>query len=78
MLSFATLVIALGVSPVALIVHARHGSREERHCARGRSPARAAAPADTTLASSLASPLFQPVTLTALDTVRHRRRTRSR
>ena len=73
MLSFATLIIALGVSPVAPIVQPDTILAKNDTALPAVSAARAAAPTDSTFASSLASPLFQPVTLTALDTVRHRR-----
>jgi hypothetical protein len=76
MLSFTSLVIALGVSPVALIVQLQRDTVPAKNDTTlvAVSPARAGATADTTLASSLASPLFQHATLTALDTVRPRRR----
>src|SRR5206468_7355654 len=73
MLSFATLIIALGVSPVAPIVQPDTILAKNDTALPAVSAARAAASTDSTFASSLASPLFQPVTLTALDTVRRRR-----
>ena len=76
MLSFTSLVIALGVSPVALIVQLQRDTVPAKIDTTlvAVSPARAGAPADTAFASGLASPLFEPVTLTAPDTVRPRRR----
>jgi hypothetical protein len=74
MLSFATLVIALGVSAGASIVPPDTVPAKHDTALVATSAARAVAPADTTIAPSLASPLFQLVEPTAVDTVRPRRR----
>ena len=73
MLSFTALLIALGVTPGAApmqpdTVPARTDTTPMT------TSAASVSPADTSLASLLASPLFRPVSLAALDTVRHRRR----
>jgi len=73
MLSFTALLIALGVTPGAApmqpdTVPARTDTTPMT------TSAAPVSPADTSLASLLASPLFRPVSLAALDTVRHRRR----
>ena len=73
MLSFATLLIALGASPAALTVQSDTAAAKHDTTLMAVSAAGAPAPADTAVASSLGSPLFQPVSLVALDTVRRRR-----
>ncbi len=74
MLSLATLVIAMGVTPITLIVRPDTVPAKYDTALVDAPAARALTLADTTLATSLASPLFQPVALTAVDTVRPRRR----
>ena len=74
MLSLTALLIALGASPVASFVQPDTVPAKSDTTLVGASVAGAAAPADTAIAPSLASPLFQSVELTAVDTVRPRRR----
>ena len=74
MLSLTALLIVLGASPVTPFVQPDTVPAKNDTALVAASAARVAAPADTAIAPSLSSPLFQSVELTAVDTVRRRRR----
>jgi len=74
MLSLTALLIALGASPVTPFMQPDTVPAKHDTTLVAASADRAAAPADTAIAPSVASPLVQSVELTAVDTVRPRRR----